>query len=175
MWLQNGSELDVRYNVAKVLLGARVQDEVDGFDVVLIDAPPRLTTGTIGALTASTHLLVPTILDPLSAETVRSFLRQSWKLRGKLNPGLELAGVVGTMTPARPLERDLGTPEQAALAIVKWGTKEWHANAHVFLADIQDIASIKNCAGRENPYFSSAKAREMFDTLGDELCGRISI
>ena len=122
MWLQNGSELDVRYNVAKVLLGGRVQDEVDGFDVVLIDAPPRLTTGTIGALTASTHLLVPTILDPLSAETIGSFLRQSWALRGKLNPGLELAGVVGTMTPARPLEKDLGTREQAALGIVKRGT-----------------------------------------------------
>jgi cellulose biosynthesis protein BcsQ len=122
-WLQNGSDLDVRYNVAKVLLGPHVQDEVDGFDVVLIDAPPRLTTGTVGALTASTHLLVPTILDPLSAETVGSFLRQSWALRAKLNPGLELAGVVGTMTPARPLESDLGTPEQAALGIVKRGTK----------------------------------------------------
>jgi chromosome partitioning protein len=175
MWLQNGSELDVRYNVAKVLLGARVQDDVDGFDVVLIDAPPRLTTGTIGALTASTHLLVPSILDPLSSETVASFLRQSRKLCAKLNPELELAGVVGTMTPARPLEKELGNREQAALAIVKRGTKEWHANAYVFLADVQDIASIKNCAGRENPYFSSGKAREMFDALGDELCGRISI
>jgi cellulose biosynthesis protein BcsQ len=174
-WLQNGSELDIRYNVAKILLGPHVQDEATGFDIVLIDAAPRLTTGTVGALAASTHLLVPTILDPLSAETVGSFLRQAWALRGKLNPALELAGVVGTMTPARPLESELGRPEQAALGIVKRGIREWQANAHVFGADIQDIASIKNCAGRENPYFSSGKARDMFDALGDELCGRIGL
>ena len=174
-WLQNGAERDVRYNVAKILLGPHVQDKIDGFDVVIIDAPPRLTTGAIGALVASTHLVVPTILDPLSAETVGSFLRQAWALRGRLNPGLELAGVVGTMTPARPLGQDLGSPEQAALGIVSRGIKEWQASTHVFDADIQDIAAIKNCAGRENPYFSSPRARDMFDAFGDELCGRISV
>jgi cellulose biosynthesis protein BcsQ len=174
-WLRNGAEQDVRYNLAEILLGPYVQDKMDGFDIVLIDAPPRLTTGAIGALVASTHLVVPTILDPLSAETVGSFLRQAWALRGRLNPGLELAGVVGTMTPARPLGQDLGVPEQAALGIVNRGIREWQASTHVFDADIQDIAAIKNCAGRENPYFSSAKARDMFDAFGDELCGRISV
>jgi cellulose biosynthesis protein BcsQ len=174
-WIQNGDELDVRYNVAKILLGPHVQDETYGFDIVMIDAPPRLTTGTIGALVASTHLVVPTILDPLSAETVGSFLRQAWALRVRLNPGLELAGVVGTMTPARPLGKDLGSPEEAARGIVSRGIREWQASTHVFVSDIQDVAAIKNCAGRENPYFSSPKAREMFDAFGDELCGRISV
>jgi cellulose biosynthesis protein BcsQ len=174
-WLQNGAKQDLRYNVAEILLGPHVQDKKDGFDIVLIDAPPRLTIGTIGALVASTHLVVPTILDPLSAETAGSFLRQAWALRGSLNPGLELAGVVGTMTPARPLGHDLAGPEQAALGIVSRGISEWRASTHIFDADIQDIAAIKNCAGRENPYFSSARAREMFDAFGDELCRRIRV
>src|SRR5262252_126831 len=48
-WLQGGGQPDIRYCLAQVLLKRHVQNE---FDIVLIDAPPRLTTGTVGALVA---------------------------------------------------------------------------------------------------------------------------
>jgi chromosome partitioning protein len=148
-----------------------VQSDATGFDIVLIDAPPRLTTGAINALAACTHLLVPTKLDALSAETVGSFLRQASALRRQLNLGFELAGVVGTMTPAQPLDKKLGQAEMEALAIVQRGLTEWPRDRYIFRRDIQERAEIKNVAGRRVAY--SGLAAEMFRQLGDELSKRI--
>jgi len=174
-WLTQGGTPDVRYNIARTLLSRHVQDEKDGFDVVLIDAPPRLTTGMVGALVAGTHLLVPTILDELSAETAASFLKQVWTLRNKLNPGLELTGVVGMMTPARPVGKALGPTEQDALGRVRDALENWKASGYVFDSDVQDLAAIKHCAGNSIPYIIDEKVRQMFDRLGDELCKRIQL
>jgi len=172
-WLDQKGEPDVRFYLAAVLLGEHVQNLAAGFDVVLIDAPPRLTTGAINALVGSTHLVVPTILDPLAAETVRSFLRQAWAVRTRLNSGLELAGVVGTMTTARPLNRPLRGSELDAVAIAKKGLQEWQTNPHFFETDIQDLAAISNNAGLRIAYVG--KVAEMFELFGDELCRRIRL
>jgi cellulose biosynthesis protein BcsQ len=70
------------------------------FDVVLIDAPPRLTTASIQALCASTHVLIPTVLDPLSADAV-GYFGQQLKAHEELWPHLRVMGIVGTMTDKR--------------------------------------------------------------------------
>jgi cellulose biosynthesis protein BcsQ len=174
-WLLQGGVPDIRFYVAEALLGRRVQDQDKGFDVVIIDTPPRLTTGTVGALIAATHLVVPTILDPLSAEAVGSFLKQAWRLRERFNPGLELAGVVGTMTTARPLGKPLTATELDVRGVVLSRMQEWKTNAYMFSADIQDIARIRRRAGILNPYFSEDdRVPQMFDTFGDELWHRIA-
>jgi chromosome partitioning protein len=172
-WLQQKGEPDVRFYLAQVLLSKHVQDPETGFDIVLIDAPPRLSTGAVNALVASTHVLVPTSLDPLAAETVQSFLRQAWAIRQHLNSSLELAGVVGTMTTARPLNRPLRGGELDAVAIAKKGLAEWPVNPYFFKRDIQDLAAIANNAGRRIAYES--KVADMFDEFGDELCRRIDL
>lgn len=174
-WLAEGGNPDVRYTLAKALLSKHVQDPILGFDVVLIDAPPRLTTGAIGALVAGTHLLVPTVLDQLSAETAGSFLRQVWQLRSSLNLGIELAGVVATMTTARPLKNSLSQMELDGLARIRRGLSQWRAEGHIFKADIQDVAAIRNRAGYQIPYFFDDKVRAMFDGLGNEISQRISL
>jgi chromosome partitioning protein len=173
-----GGKPDVRYHIAETLLSEHVQGkpaEKATFDLVIIDAPPRLTTGVVGALIASTHLLVPTKLDALSAETVEGFLRQAWAIREKFNTGLELAGVVGTMTPAQPLNKSLGPNELEAVGIVQTGLQQWGADTHYFARDVQERAAIKHAAGREVAYFQDDTVRDMIDALGDELCGRIGL
>lgn len=167
-WLRQQGDPDIRFNLAQVLMSDDVQNS---FDLVLIDAPPRLTTGAINALAACTHLLVPTKLDALSAETVGSFLRQVATLRRQLSLGFELAGVVGTMTPAQPLERQLGRAEQDALAIVRRGLAQWPRDRYIFKRDIQDRADIKHVAGRQLAY--AGLAADMFRQFGDELSARI--
>ena len=174
-WLVDGGTPDVRYHIAQTLLSDAVQNVEHGFDVVLIDAPPRLTTSAVGALTAATHLLVPTKLDKLSGETVGSFLKQVWELRAKLNPGLELAGIVGTMTHARPLGEPLRPLEKDALGTVALGLEQWQARRAIFQSDMQDLAEIRKCAGLDNPYFVRGKVQEMFDRLGDELSEKIGL
>jgi cellulose biosynthesis protein BcsQ len=172
-WLRQRGAPDVRFYLAQALLGEHIQSPQTGADIILIDAPPRLTTGAVNALVAGTHLIVPTSLDPLAAETVRSFLRQAWAIRTQLNQGLELAGVLGTMTSARPLNRSLKRAELDAAAIAKKGLDEWHANRHFFDRDIQDLAAISNEAGRRIAY--DGKVSQMFEQFGDELCGRIGL
>ena len=85
---------DVRYNLAELLHSESVRD---AFDLVIIDCPPRLTTGTIQALCASSHLLVPTILDRPSAEAVVAFCEQVEGLKkAQICPHLSSMGVVAT-------------------------------------------------------------------------------
>lgn len=64
---------EMRYNLANLLHADIVSDH---FDLIIIDCPPRLTASTIQALCASSHVLIPTILDRPSAEAVVSFCDQ---------------------------------------------------------------------------------------------------
>lgn len=54
-WLLRETGDDVRFRLANLLLSPEVQKE---FDIVLIDAPPRLSTGLINALCASHAIIV---------------------------------------------------------------------------------------------------------------------
>ena len=86
---------DVRYALARILHSDTVQD---AFDLIIIDCPPRLTTSSIQAFCASTHLLIPTIFDRPSAEAVISFSRQAETLKSNgICPHLKYIGIVGTM------------------------------------------------------------------------------
>lgn len=85
---------DVRYNLADLLHSDAVRT---AFDLVIIDCPPRLTTGMVQALCAGSHLLVPTILDRPSAEAVVSLFEQLEALKkGRICPHLRYVGVVAT-------------------------------------------------------------------------------
>lgn len=85
---------DVRFRLTQLLQDEAVQAH---YDVVLIDAPPRFSTGTINALCASTHLIIPTVLDQMSAEAVIYFSRDVAAMKRDLFPQLRLVGVVPTL------------------------------------------------------------------------------
>lgn len=93
-WLIAKRREDVRYSLASTLLDPAFQDK---FDMVLIDAPPRLTTGCVQALCAATHVLIPTVLDGLSVEATAGFVEQL-ATNQRLWPHLKLLGVFGNMT-----------------------------------------------------------------------------
>ncbi|MEO9969049.1 MAG: ParA family protein [Hyphomonadaceae bacterium] len=93
-WLTKREPRDIRYFLADVLHNEHIQRT---FDIVILDSPPRLTTASIQALSASTHLLIPTVLDGLSVIAVQTFLDQI-AVNGSIWPELKIAGVFGTMT-----------------------------------------------------------------------------
>jgi cellulose biosynthesis protein BcsQ len=78
-WLVGESGSDIRYNVHEALASRELRAE--GYDIVIIDAPPRLTTASANALCASTHVLVPTILDNMSATAAVYTLEQFFNSR----------------------------------------------------------------------------------------------
>lgn len=89
---------DARYTLAEMIHSESVRS---AFDLVMIDCPPRLTTSEIQAFCASSHLLIPTILDRPSAEAVGTLCGQIETLKkGDICPHLQYIGVVGTMLKA---------------------------------------------------------------------------
>lgn len=93
--IHNTSKLDERYRLAHLLLNPHVRRQ---YSLIIIDTPPRMTLGTVNALVASHHYIVPTILDRVSSEAVRPYLTQVETLKADLALNLELAGIVATMT-----------------------------------------------------------------------------
>jgi cellulose biosynthesis protein BcsQ len=172
-WLSKHEKTDIRYNLLRALLGHNVQDKLHGYDVVLIDAAPRLTTATVNALCASTHVIVPTILDGLSSETVPSFLRQTRSLvKASLNPHIELAGVVGTMTQGAGLTADETTELEA---LRRYANIEWGSNRHIFKTWVPDKSSFRKTAGRQLAYFEDRGANGaagFIKSLADEVISR---
>jgi cellulose biosynthesis protein BcsQ len=163
-WLIGDRQDDLRYNLARVLHRAEVQKH---FDRVIIDAPPRMTTGFVNALCASTHLVVPFVLDVLSAERVGLFLRTVRRMRGPLFPHLELAGVVGTMKGDGT--EKLRDAEQRAVSEAKDGVSNWGPGDYV----LEDVLiprrqSIADTAG----VGIDINVADVFDPLGQKLFRR---
>jgi chromosome partitioning protein len=71
------------------------------YDIVLIDCPPNLGNLTLNALVASDYLLVPCDLSPLAVRGVENLLRQAQYVGARLNPSLDLLGVVITRHDGR--------------------------------------------------------------------------
>ncbi|MEO8651660.1 MAG: AAA family ATPase [Hyphomicrobiaceae bacterium] len=95
--LQENSGDDVRYRLANVLLQPEIAQR---YDLVLIDVPPRLSAGTINALCCSTHVLVPTIFNPIAAEPVENFLVAAKRMMSTMNPSIQYVGVLETLAPS---------------------------------------------------------------------------
>jgi cellulose biosynthesis protein BcsQ len=96
-WLV-GQDQEIRYNLAHYLQSAPFSsNEETSFDIVLIDAPPRLLTGVVKALAASTDVLIPTILDGQSHIATLNTITAVQQFRQKLNPGLRILGVVPSL------------------------------------------------------------------------------
>jgi chromosome partitioning protein len=94
--MKDGPSLDERYRLARVLLNPEVRRQ---YAMIIIDTPPRMTLGTVNALVASHSLIVPTILDKVSSESVGPFLTQIRELEKDLKiPGFRIDGIVATMT-----------------------------------------------------------------------------
>ncbi|MEQ1817712.1 MAG: ParA family protein [Terricaulis sp.] len=167
-WFAAGGNFDVRYHLARFFCDPEIADR---YEVVLIDTPPRLTTGMINALCASTHLLVPTRLDVLSAEAVAPFLKSVETLIGDYNPTLKLAGVVGTMT--RDVRID--GPSRDAISTLR-DALNWFGNpAPLFEGILPTRTSIADAAGREVAYVSDPQVRPIFDKIGSQLAERIQL
>jgi chromosome partitioning protein len=168
-WLTGDVQGDIRYALAKALLDQGIQNR---FQRVIIDAPPRMTTGFINALCASTHLVVPFVLDTLSAERVGLFIKQLQRMKPQLFPYLNLAGVVGTMK--RTDTDQIGNTERLAFNEAKtraqhgWGSGEYVLTS----APIPRKQSIADAAGLRIAYNESADAESIFKRLGLQLIMR---
>ena len=71
------------------------------YDVVLIDCPPTLNLLTINALTAAHGVLIPVQCEYFALEGLTDLLKTIKAVRMRLNPGLEVDGLLRTMYDTR--------------------------------------------------------------------------
>lgn len=71
------------------------------YDYIIIDCPPALSLLTINALTAANTVLVPIQCEYYALEGLSQILQTIEMVKKRLNPELELEGVVFTMYDAR--------------------------------------------------------------------------
>lgn len=73
----------------------------DQYDFITIDCPPSLSLLTINALTAADTVLVPIQCEYYALEGLNQVLKTVKLVKKKMNPSLEIEGVVFTMYDAR--------------------------------------------------------------------------
>ena len=90
-------EIENKESLLKTYL-SKIQNN---YDFIIIDCPPSLNLLTINALTAANTVLVPIQCEYYALEGLNQVLKTVNLVKKKLNPSLEMEGVVFTMYDAR--------------------------------------------------------------------------
>ncbi len=100
------------------VLGPAIAD----YDVILIDCQPSLGLLTVNALTASDGVIVPLECEYFALRGVALLKTTIDKVRERLNPKLQIEGVLGTMYDGRTLHGR----EVLERLVQAWGDKVFH-------------------------------------------------
>jgi cellulose biosynthesis protein BcsQ len=161
-WLVADGYRDIRHILAKAV------PKMGAFDVIIFDCPPRLTTGTVNALCAATHVLIPTVLNPMSVRAVAPTLGNLRKLTDRLNPKIRLLGVVGNLT--RQSVRNTKENIQFQL-VADLLHKDAEPDAQMFDRTLprREILGQGDAVAYLGTKQENKDFRLLFDELGDEL------
>ena len=168
-WITKSTPDDVRYRLRSALHHETVQSR---FDLIILDCPPRLSTACVNAITASDYVLIPVLLDRLSAEAVPRLLRWLYTLKNQnVCPRLNVMGVVGN----RAKTLDGPSPKQQTI----WNNLKsecedtWMEPVHMFDNMIPDKVSFSDAL--ENDTFAALRDQNLkvkFRNLHDEIVER---
>jgi cellulose biosynthesis protein BcsQ len=173
-WLIGESSVDVRFNVHDVFRSREFRSR--GYDILIVDAPPRLTTASANALCASTHVLVPTILDNMSSSAAVNTLDTILKFKDRVTPSLRIVGVVPTFVFQSTSYK---TRELEALAYIKSEvdtrfSRRQDASIIIFEDErIMRREAFAKYAGEKVAFFEDADVRMMFTRLGNKVAQAI--
>ncbi len=119
----SAAEVQLVHEVAREQTLARVlAPALENYDVILIDCQPSLGLLTVNALTASHGVLVPLECEYFALRGVALLKTTIDKVRERLNPDLEIDGVLGTMFDGRTLHGR----EVMARLVDAWGDQVFH-------------------------------------------------
>lgn len=97
-----GAEIElIGVDEKEYLLKKALSPVKEQYDFIIIDCPPSLNLLTINALTAANTVLVPIQCEYYALEGLSQVLKTVGLVQKKLNPDLEVEGVVFTMYDSR--------------------------------------------------------------------------
>jgi chromosome partitioning protein len=119
----SAAEVQLVHEVAREQTLQRVLGPaIEQYDVILIDCQPSLGLLTVNALTASDGVIVPLECEYFALRGVALLKTTIDKVRERLNPRLEIDGVLGTMYDGRTLH----SREVLERLVQAWGEKVFH-------------------------------------------------
>ncbi len=138
-------EFRLRDAVGPALRRKRPDGSPGGYGYVFIDCPPSLGLLTVNALVAADQVIVPIQAEYYALEGMAQLLETVEAVRGRLNPGLRVGGLVLTMVDLRTnLAREVETevrrhfPDLTYRAVVPRNVRLAEAPSHglpVFMLD----------------------------------------
>ena len=111
------NEVAREHALARALAGV-----IDDYDFIFIDCQPSLGLLTINALTAANGVIIPLECEYFALRGVKLLTDTVTKVQGRLNPRLELIGVLATMYDARTLH----TREVLERVVDAFGDQTFH-------------------------------------------------
>lgn len=97
-----GAEIElIGLDNKEYILRKYVEEIRDKYDFIVIDCPPSLNTLTVNAMTTADTVLVPIQCEYFALEGLSQLIHTINLVRDRLNPNLEIEGVVFTMFDAR--------------------------------------------------------------------------
>lgn len=97
-----GAEIElIGIDEKEYILRNAVKDIHDDFDFMIMDCPPSLSMLTINAMTAADSIIVPIQCEYYALEGLSQLVHTIQLVQDRLNPHLEIEGVVFTMYDAR--------------------------------------------------------------------------
>ncbi len=97
------AELEVAASFGReMLLSESIKNSKNlDYDYILIDLPPNLGLYTINGLSAADEVIIPVDAGVFSLSGVQQLLKIIYKVKSKMNPRLNIAGVVFTKVDSR--------------------------------------------------------------------------
>lgn len=97
-----GAEIElIDIEEKEFILKKEIDKVKDKFDYIIIDCPPSLNILTVNAMTTANTILVPIQCEYYALEGLSQLIHTINLVKERLNPGLEIEGVVFTMFDAR--------------------------------------------------------------------------
>jgi chromosome partitioning protein len=104
------------------VLGRVLRPVLDTYDVILIDCQPSLGLLTVNALTAAHGVIIPLECEFFALRGVALLVETIEKVRDRLNPALEIDGILATMYDPRTLH----SREVVARVVEAFGDQVFH-------------------------------------------------
>jgi len=162
----SAAEVQLVHEVAREQTLQRVlAPAVKDYDVILVDCQPSLGLLTVNALTASDGVIVPLECEYFALRGVALLKTTIDKVKQRLNPRLEIDGVLGTMFDGRTLH----SREVMERLVQAWGDKVFHT---VIRRTVK--FSDSTVAGEPiTSYASSSAGADAYRQLAKEVLARV--
>jgi chromosome partitioning protein len=94
----SAAEIELIAEIRRELILRRVLEPLNAwYDFILLDCPPSLNLLTINALCACQEVIIPLQCEHLATRGIQMMLDTIERIKARLNPALELRGILTTM------------------------------------------------------------------------------